>query len=112
LLDELHPEFAEAIRRSTPIERARSWPGLPGRFRKAFGPGWALVGDAGYFKDPYAAHGISDAFRDAEMLADAVITGDGAGGLVPVDPGGTTTGHAPAARQGDERRAERTCRQT
>jgi flavin-dependent dehydrogenase len=76
LLDELHPEFAEAVRRSTPIERARSWPGLPGRFRKAFGPGWALVGDAGYFKDPYAAHGISDAFRDAELLADAVITGD------------------------------------
>ena len=37
------------------------------------GPGWALVGDAGYFKDPITAHGITDALRDAELLADAVV---------------------------------------
>jgi 2-polyprenyl-6-methoxyphenol hydroxylase-like FAD-dependent oxidoreductase len=30
------------------------------------------VGDAGYFKDPLTAHGITDAFRDAELLAQAV----------------------------------------
>ena len=43
------------------------------------GPGWALVGDAGYFKDPLTAHGITDALRDAELLARAVVTGtDGA----------------------------------
>ena len=36
------------------------------------GPGWALVGDAGYFKDPITAHGITDALRDAEILARAV----------------------------------------
>ena len=41
----------------------------PNFFRKPFGPGWALVGDAGYIKDPITAQGIVDAFRDAELLA-------------------------------------------
>lgn len=75
VLDEIHPAFGEAIRQATPVSRVRAWPGLPGQFRQAAGPGWALVGDAGYFKDPYAAHGISDALRDAELLADAVAAG-------------------------------------
>ena len=39
------------------------------------GPGWALVGDAGYHKDPITAQGMLDAFRDAELLADAVDRG-------------------------------------
>lgn len=51
------------------------FPGLPGFFRQSAGPGWALVGDAGYFRDPISAHGITDALRDAEILADAVIAG-------------------------------------
>jgi 2-polyprenyl-6-methoxyphenol hydroxylase-like FAD-dependent oxidoreductase len=41
--------------------------------RQAWGPGWALVGDAGYWKDPIGAHGLTDALRDAELLARAVI---------------------------------------
>ena len=45
--------------------------------RRPWGPGWALVGDAGYWKDPISAHGLTDALRDAELLARAVI---GAGG--------------------------------
>ncbi|MEM9614514.1 MAG: NAD(P)/FAD-dependent oxidoreductase [Actinomycetota bacterium] len=76
ILDELNPEFAEVTRAATPISNHRAWPGRPGQYRKAFGPGWALVGDAGYFKDPWAAHGISDSLRDAELLAEGVITGD------------------------------------
>jgi 2-polyprenyl-6-methoxyphenol hydroxylase-like FAD-dependent oxidoreductase len=40
--------------------------------RRASGPGWALVGDAGYFKDPITAHGLTDALRDGELLARAV----------------------------------------
>jgi flavin-dependent dehydrogenase len=44
-------------------------------FRRPYGPGWALVGDAGYTKDPFTAEGISDAFRDAERLAAAVDDG-------------------------------------
>ncbi len=44
-------------------------------FCKPFGPGWALVGDAGYHKDPTNAIGISDAFRDADLLAGAIDAG-------------------------------------
>jgi flavin-dependent dehydrogenase len=44
----------------------------PNQVRQAFGPGWALVGDAGYYRDAITAHGISDAFRDAEFLAIAL----------------------------------------
>ncbi len=40
--------------------------------RQASGPGWSLVGDAGYHRDPITGHGITDAFRDAELLSDAL----------------------------------------
>jgi flavin-dependent dehydrogenase len=53
--------------------RLRAFAGAPGFMRRPFGPGWALVGDAGYFKDPLTAHGITDALRDAELLARAVL---------------------------------------
>src|SRR5215469_3498913 len=56
------------------------FPGLPGYLRDAAGPGWALVGDAGYFKDPITAHGITDALRDAEILA-RVVTSQGPGAV-------------------------------
>ncbi len=50
------------------------WAGVPGFVRRHSGdPGWALVGDAGYFKDPITTHGITDALRDAELLADAIL---------------------------------------
>jgi 2-polyprenyl-6-methoxyphenol hydroxylase-like FAD-dependent oxidoreductase len=45
------------------------------RFRRSYGPGWALVGDAGYLKDPCTAQGITDAFHHAELLADALDDG-------------------------------------
>jgi flavin-dependent dehydrogenase len=48
---------------------------LPNFFRRSFGLGWALVGDAGHHKDPAAAYGMSDALRDAELLAEAVDDG-------------------------------------
>ncbi len=51
------------------------FPGRAGFIRQAWGPGWALVGDAGCFKDPITAHGMSDALRDAELLARAVVAG-------------------------------------
>ena len=41
--------------------------GVPGYMRVPWGPGWALVGDAGYWKDPLGAHGLTDALRDAEL---------------------------------------------
>ncbi len=51
----------------------RTFAGRPGHIRRSWGRGWALVGDAGYFKDPLSAHGLTDALRDAELLARAVI---------------------------------------
>jgi 2-polyprenyl-6-methoxyphenol hydroxylase-like FAD-dependent oxidoreductase len=45
---------------------------VPNFFRVPYGPGWALVGDAGYNKDPITAQGINDAFRDAERCAAAL----------------------------------------
>ena len=44
----------------------------PNHLRRAYGAGWALVGDAGFHRDAVSAHGISDAFRDAELLAVAI----------------------------------------
>ena len=55
--------------------RLRGFAGGVGYLRQSHGPGWALVGDAGYFKDPLTAHGITDALRDAEILADAAVGG-------------------------------------
>jgi 2-polyprenyl-6-methoxyphenol hydroxylase-like FAD-dependent oxidoreductase len=53
---------------------------LPNFYRRPYGPGWALVGDAGYHKDPCTAQGMSDALRDAQLLATALeegLTGEG-----------------------------------
>lgn len=69
---ELAPEFAERVRAATRVTRFIGTAQLPGYFRTPFGPGWALVGDAGYHKNPITAMGINDAFRDAELVAHAV----------------------------------------
>jgi 2-polyprenyl-6-methoxyphenol hydroxylase-like FAD-dependent oxidoreductase len=45
---------------------------VPNFFRTPFGPGWVLVGDAGYNKDFITAQGISDAFQDAETAANGL----------------------------------------
>jgi 2-polyprenyl-6-methoxyphenol hydroxylase-like FAD-dependent oxidoreductase len=75
---ELAPEFAARVRAATREERFAGG-AVPNFFRKPFGPGWALVGDAGYNKDPITAQGISDAFRDAELCSaalDETFTGE------------------------------------
>ncbi len=55
---------------------------LPNFYRRSFGPGWALVGDAAYHRDPLAGMGIGDAFLSAQLLADAL--GEGLGGTPEV----------------------------
>ena len=60
-----------------PPGRLRTWVGRPSFVRQAYGPGWVLVGDAGSFLDPLSAHGITDALRDAEMLARALASAGG-----------------------------------
>ena len=44
-------------------------------YRTSQGPGWALVGDAGYHKDPFTGKGMSDAFVHAELLAERLHEG-------------------------------------
>jgi flavin-dependent dehydrogenase len=58
-------------------ERILGMAQLPNFLRCPFGPGWALVGDAGHHKDPLAARGISDAWRDSQLLTDALVAGWG-----------------------------------
>lgn len=70
------PVLADEISEASVAERQVTFPGSYGYFRQSAGPGWALVGDAGYFRDPLTAHGITDALRDAEVLADAIIHSD------------------------------------
>jgi 2-polyprenyl-6-methoxyphenol hydroxylase-like FAD-dependent oxidoreductase len=69
---DLAPEFAERVRAAKRESRFIGSADLPGYFRKPFGPGWALLGDAGYHKNPITAMGINDAFRDAELVAGAL----------------------------------------
>ena len=66
------PEFGERVRNGRREERYQGATDLPNFFRKPYGPGWALVGDAGCHKDPCFALGICDAFRDVDLLADAI----------------------------------------
>jgi flavin-dependent dehydrogenase len=68
------PQLQDRLAGAQAPARLRSFPGLRGYMRQAAGPGWALVGDAGYFKDPTTAHGITDALRDAELLSRAVLS--------------------------------------
>lgn len=68
---DLAPPFAERIRAATRVERIFG-AAVPNYFRKPYGPGWALVGDAGYNKDFITAQGIQDAFRDAERCSAAL----------------------------------------
>lgn len=75
ILDAVSDELAERVRATGTRVKLRAFPGAPGVLRRAWGPGWALVGDAGYFKDPLTAHGITDALRDAELLARAALAG-------------------------------------
>jgi 2-polyprenyl-6-methoxyphenol hydroxylase-like FAD-dependent oxidoreductase len=73
------PRHAERLAAATRVSRQYGWAGRRGFIRRSWGPGWALVGDAGHFKDPISTHGITDALRDAELLAGGVV--DALGGL-------------------------------
>jgi flavin-dependent dehydrogenase len=72
LLERAAPPLAERLRHARRTSPVRGMLRQPNQLRQAFGPGWALVGDAGYYRDAVTAYGISDAFRDAELLAAAL----------------------------------------
>jgi flavin-dependent dehydrogenase len=65
------PAVAELFRSATRVSRLVGG-GVPNFFRVPYGPGWVLVGDAGYTKDPVTGLGISDAFRGAEDCSRAL----------------------------------------
>jgi 2-polyprenyl-6-methoxyphenol hydroxylase-like FAD-dependent oxidoreductase len=66
------PTVADRLQRAKREDKWYGTAGVPNYFRQPSGPGWALVGDAGYAKDPITAQGISDAFIDAEALTMAL----------------------------------------
>jgi 2-polyprenyl-6-methoxyphenol hydroxylase-like FAD-dependent oxidoreductase len=72
---ELVPELAARVRDAERVAPFRGTNALPNFYRTPYGPGWALVGDAGHHKDPTVGAGMSDAFRDAELLASAIDRG-------------------------------------
>jgi flavin-dependent dehydrogenase len=75
LVRQTAPALAQELDSATIETRPICFVGQRGHLREAAGAGWALVGDAGYFKDPITAHGITDSFRDAAQLARAVLRG-------------------------------------
>jgi flavin-dependent dehydrogenase len=75
VLERAGADLVDGMRRGALQGSLHGFPGQVGHLRRSAGPGWALVGDAGYFKDPLTAHGITDALIEAEYLARAVQTG-------------------------------------
>ena len=79
LLSRSAPQLFERLRQARRTSPVQGMLRQPNQLRQAYGPGWALVGDAGYQHDAVTACGISDAFRDAELLAvalDQALRGD------------------------------------
>jgi len=77
------PWLADRIPTAARAERFMGTADLEGYFRTAYGPGWALVGDAGYHRDPITAQGMTDAFLHAELLTHAIS--EGLNGRRPLD---------------------------
>ena len=66
------PPFAERVAKAERTEKISGLAPHKSFYRRPYGPGWALVGDAGYYRDPLLGQGINDAFRDADNLAAAL----------------------------------------
>ena len=80
VLTQVSPELADSVAASDGPGKLRAFRGVPGYLRRAAGPGWALVGDAGYYRDPITAHGITDALREAELMT-RTLAEEGESGL-------------------------------
>ncbi len=73
LVQRSDPTLTGRLDAGTAASPWHGWAGVAGFVRRSWGSGWALVGDAGYYKDPITAHGITDALRDAELVGCAVL---------------------------------------
>jgi flavin-dependent dehydrogenase len=74
-VESISSELSAQVRAGQPLERWIGTADVPNFFRKPYGPGWALVGDAGYHRDPITGLGIAEAFRDVELVAEAADEG-------------------------------------
>ena len=82
--DQVVPELGADLRANGVREEAFRPMLYPENFyRQSAGPGWALVGDAGYHKDPFTGWGITDALKYAEVLAERLH--EGLSGQRPID---------------------------
>ncbi|MCM3883222.1 NAD(P)/FAD-dependent oxidoreductase [Frankia sp. R82] len=75
VVDQITPELGDDLRQAERVAPLQAMLYPDNYYRQASGPGWALVGDAGYHKDPYTGNGIADAFRHAAMLSRALLSG-------------------------------------
>ncbi|MEU3448211.1 NAD(P)/FAD-dependent oxidoreductase [Streptomyces thermolilacinus] len=76
VIDDVSPEMGEQLRdQGRRVEDFRPMRYPDNYYRRAYGPGWALVGDAGYHKDPYTGWGITDSFLHGELLAERIHQG-------------------------------------
>jgi flavin-dependent dehydrogenase len=75
LIRDVAAVFEAGLYTARRVEPVRGFGGHASFIKQSVGPGWALVGDAGYFKDPLTAHGITDALRDADLLVRAIVQG-------------------------------------
>jgi 2-polyprenyl-6-methoxyphenol hydroxylase-like FAD-dependent oxidoreductase len=99
MLDQVAPDLGARVREGRITSPVRGCVAPPNHVRRAAGAGWSLVGDAGYHRDPITGHGITDAFRDAELLADALDD-------ALVDPRGEAAALADYHRERDRALAE------
>ncbi|WP_308222571.1 NAD(P)/FAD-dependent oxidoreductase [Frankia sp. AgB32] len=75
VVDQVTPDLGDDLRQAERVAPLQPMLYPDNYYRQASGPGWALVGDAGYYKDPYTGNGIADAFRHAGMLSSALLSG-------------------------------------
>ncbi|HEY9417499.1 MAG TPA: NAD(P)/FAD-dependent oxidoreductase [Pseudonocardia sp.] len=94
------PALAERLEGATNADKLRATAKLVSFYRASTGPGWALAGDAGHFKDPVVGQGQRDALRHGRLLGEAVR------GILD-DPGAVD-----AALRAWERRRDRDTRST
>ena len=76
------PSLAQRLEHAERVTPFKGTSKLPNFYRRSFGLGWALVGDAAYHRDPLTGMGIGDAFLGAQFLADALTRGLGGDTIV------------------------------
>ena len=101
-----HPGWPTGSTAPNARRAMHGWGGIPGFVRQSSGPGWALIGDAAYFKDPITAHGITDGAARRRAARDGGGGGDlrrsvraGGDGRLRRDPRPVVRGAVPGDRR-------------